>query len=90
MSEVALWSMPAAEAGDVLVLLTQVRSQLDALQMRVLRHASSRGGGFGRRCHPRELVGEPDAYDPRRGQRTAHLAVALERHEAVADALARR
>lgn len=41
VSAVSLWSMPAAEAGDVLVLLTQVRSQLDALQMRVLRHASS-------------------------------------------------
>ncbi|HEY0644925.1 MAG TPA: hypothetical protein VGD39_15970, partial [Nocardioides sp.] len=44
--EAPLWSMPAAEAGDASVLLTQARSQLDALLMRVLRHAETVGTGI--------------------------------------------
>ena len=39
--EAPLWSLSAVEAGDTLVMLTQARSQLDELLMRVLRHAET-------------------------------------------------
>ena len=84
-----LWSMSAAEAGDALVLLTQARSQLDALSMRVLRHAETVGTGSD--------VGATSATNwwahatrttRAEAHRIARLAAALEDHEPVATALA--
>ena len=63
VSAVPLWSMPAGEAGDVLVLLTQVRSQVDALQMRVLRHAETVGTGSDAGATSTSWWATPDAYD---------------------------
>jgi hypothetical protein len=89
VATVPLWSMPAAEAGDVLVLLTQVRSQLDALQMRVLRHASSlEVGSYAGATTPGWWANETRTTRAE-ANRTARLAADLERHEEVAAALTR-
>jgi hypothetical protein len=87
--EAPLWSMTAAEAGDALVLLSQARSQLDTLFMRVLRHAETVGTG--------SEVGATSATNwwahatrttRAEAHRVARLAAALEDHEPVAAALA--
>jgi len=87
--EAPLWSMTPAGAGDALVLLTEARSQLDALMMRVLSHANAVGTG--------SEVGATSATNwwahatrttRAEAHRVARLAAALEDHEPVATALA--
>ena len=88
VAEAPLWSMTAADAGDALVLLTQARSQLEALSMRVLRHAETVGTGSD--------VGATSAtnwwsHQTRTTRAEAHrfarLAAALEGHEPITAAL---
>lgn len=83
-----LWSMSAAEAGDALALLTQARSQLDELLMRVLRHADSVGTGSEDGATTTSWWANTTGTTRAEAHRTAHLAAALERHDAVARALA--
>ena len=93
VASVPLWSMSEADAGDALVLLTEARSQLEALLMRVLlRQAQAAGTAGGRRCRKRhELVGAASTQVTRaRAHHMAHVAGALEHHDEVATALATR
>ena len=81
--------MSPADAADALVLLTQARSQLDALLMRVLQQASIVEVGADTGASRGELVVRAPR-GPRARRRTGRprLAAALERHEDVAAALA--
>lgn len=88
VADAPLWSMTAAEAADALVLLTQVRSQLDALLMRVLRHADSVGTGADDGATTTSWWAHETGTTRAEAHRTAHLAAALERHDDVARALA--
>jgi hypothetical protein len=81
--------MPAADAGDALVLLTQARSQLDELLMRVLRHAETVGTGSESGATSATSWWAHTTRTTRaEAHRVARLAAALEDHEAVASALA--
>lgn len=84
-----LWSMSESDAGDALVLLTQARSQLDALLMRVLQQASVVEVGADVGATPANWWASQTRTTRAEAHRTAHLAAALERHEKVAPALAR-
>ncbi len=88
VSGTPLWSMSAADAGDALVLLTQARSQLDALLMRVLRQATAVGTGSDVGLKPTAWWANATRTTRAEAQRMAHLAAALEGHEDVASALA--
>ena len=89
VAEAPLWSMSESDAGDALVLLTQVRSQVDALQMRVLRHAETVGTGSDAGATSTSWWASQTRTTRAEAHRTAHLAAVLERHEDVAVALAR-
>ncbi len=89
VSALPLWSMPAAEVSDALVLLTQARSQLDALQMRVLRHASTIEVGSDAGATTASWWANQTRTTRAEANRTVQLAAALERHDSVASALAR-
>ena len=89
VSTTPLWSMAADEAGDVLVLLAQVRSQLDALQMRVLRHAETVGTGADVGATATSWWAGATRATRAEANRTVRLAAALERHDEVAVALGR-
>lgn len=88
VSEAPLWSMSAADAGDALVLLTQARSQLDELLMRVLRHAESVRTGSEVGATTTTWWAQETATSRAEAHRTAHLAERLEQHCEVATALA--
>jgi hypothetical protein len=88
VSTTPLWSMTADEAGDVLVLLTQVRSQLDALQMRVLRHAETVGTGSYVGATATSWWASATRTTRAEAHRSSHLAAAIERYDDVASALA--
>ena len=88
VSGTPLWSMSAAEAGDALVLLTQARSQLDALVMRVLQQASVVGTGVDVGLTPAAWCAKETRTTRAEAHRMVRLAEALERHEDVASALA--
>jgi Domain of unknown function (DUF222) len=83
-----LWSMTAAETADALLLLTQARSQLDELLMRVLRHAESVGVGSDLGATTVNWWAHSSRLPRAEAHRTARLAEAMERHHAVAAALA--
>lgn len=83
-----LWSMSAAEAGDALLLLTQARSQLDALVLRVLQQATAAGTGSDVGLAAVGWWANATRTTRAEARRTAHLAAALQRHEDVAAALA--
>jgi hypothetical protein len=84
-----LWSMTAADAGDALVLLTQVRGQLDELLMRVLRHAQSVETGLESGATSTTNWWSHQTRTTRaEAHRFARMAEALEGHEPVASALA--
>lgn len=87
--EVPLWSLSAGEAGDALVMLTQVRAQLDELVMRVLRHASTVGTGLEAGATSTTSWWAHATRTTRaEAHRTSRLAAALERHDRVRAALA--
>lgn len=89
LEDAPLWSMTAAEAGDTLVLLTQARSQLDSLLMRVLRHAETAGTGADTGATSATSWWAHTTRTTRaEAQRVARLADALEHHDHVAAALA--
>lgn len=88
IADAPLWSMTAAEAGEALVLLTQARSQLDPLLMRVLRHADSVGTGSDEGATTTSWWAHETGMTRAEAHRTAHLAASLERHDDVARALA--
>jgi len=89
VAEAPLWSMSAAEAGDALVLLTQARSQLDELLMRVLRHAETVGtGSESGATSATNWWAHTTRTTRAEAHRLARLAAALEDHEPVATALA--
>lgn len=83
-----LWSMTAAEAAGALLLLTQARSQLDELLLRVLRHAESVGVGSDLGATTVNWWAHSSHLPRAEAHRTARLAEAMERHHAVAAALA--
>lgn len=89
VAEAPLWSMTAAEAGDALVLLTQARSQLDSLLMRVLRHAQTVETGLDSGATTTTSWWAHATRTTRaEAHRVARLADALEQHEPIATALA--
>ena len=83
-----LWSMTAAEAADALLLLTRARSQLDELLMRVLRHAEAVEVGTDLGATTANWWAHTSRLPRAEAHRTARLAEAMERHHAVAAALA--
>ena len=83
-----LWSLTAAEAADALLLLTQARSQLDELIMRMLRHAESVEVGTDLGATTANWWAHTSRLPRAEAHRTARLAEAMERHHAVAAALA--
>ncbi|HYQ32728.1 MAG TPA: DUF222 domain-containing protein, partial [Lapillicoccus sp.] len=87
VSTVPLWSMSAPEAGDVLVLLTQARSQLDGLLTRVLRQASVVGTGSEVGASTPVWLANETRMTRAEARRLSHLADALERYDDVAAAL---
>ena len=88
VATVPLWSMSASDAGDALVLLTQARSQVDALVLRVLGQASVVGTGSDVGATAAAWWANTTCTTRAEAQRTVRLAAALERHEDVAAALA--
>ncbi len=89
MAEVSLWSMPAGEAGEVLVALTRARAQVDELLMRVLRHAETAGTGSDSGAVTAVSWWAHETNTTRvEAHRTAKLAESLECHESVREALA--
>ena len=88
LAGVPVWSMSAVEAGDALVVLTKARSQLDALLMRVLAHATVVGTGSDVGLSAAGWWAHATRTTRAEAQRTARLAAGLERHEGVAAALA--
>ena len=89
VAEMPVWSLSAAEAGEVLVDLTQARSQLEELAMRVLRHAESVDTGLeGGATSTTNWWAHATRTTRAEAHRTARLAGALERHDAVRSALA--
>jgi hypothetical protein len=88
VSGTPLWSMSAADAGDALVLLSQARSQLDALVMRVLGQASVVGTGSDEGLTVASWWASETRTTRAEVQRTIRLADSLQRHEDVAAALA--
>ena len=89
VSAASLWSMTAVDAGDALVLLTQARSQLDSLLMRVLRHADTVGTGSEEGATSATNWWAHTTRTTRaEAHRVARLAEALEHHDDVAAALA--
>ena len=83
-----MWSMTAAETADALLLLTRARSQLDELLMRLLRHAESVDVGADVGATTTNWWAHTSHLPRVEAHRTARLAEALERHHAVAAALA--
>ena len=83
-----LWSMTATDAGDALVLLTEARSQLDELLMRVLRQAETVGTGTETGATTVNWWAQQTQVTRAEAHRMAHLAAALEQHDPVAAALA--
>jgi hypothetical protein len=89
LAEAPLWSMSAVEAGSTLLVLTEVRGQLDELVMRVLRHASSVGTGLDLGASSTTSWWAHATRTTRaEAHRTFRLAAALERHQSVRVALA--
>ena len=87
--EAPVWSTSSAEAGDTLVMLSEVRAQLDELLMRVLRHAESVETGLETGATSTTNWWAHATRTTRaEAHRTARLAAALERHERVRTALA--
>lgn len=82
-----VWSLTEADAADALVLLTQARSQLDALLMRVLQQASTVGVGDSVGASSSNWWANATRTTRAEAHRVVHLAAALERHEDVAAAL---
>ena len=84
-----LWSLSAVEAGEVLVTLTQARSQLDELLMRVLTYAATVEAGLDTGATSTTNWWSHATRTTRaEAHRTAGLAAALERHDRVRAALA--
>jgi hypothetical protein len=89
VSEAPLWSMTAMDAGDALVRLTQARSQLDSLLMRVLRHAETVGtGSEAGATSATNWWAHTTRTTRAEAHRFARLAEALEHHDDVAASLA--
>jgi hypothetical protein len=89
VSEAPLWSMTAVDAGDALVQLTQARSQLDSLLMRVLRHAETVGtGSEAGATSATNWWAHTTRTTRAEAHRVARLAEALEHHDDVAASLA--
>jgi hypothetical protein len=83
-----VWSMSTAQAEDALVTLTQVRSRLDALTMKVLRHAETVDAGLDGDAVTTTAWWAHETRTTRAAaHRTARLAAALDRHEDVAEKL---
>jgi hypothetical protein len=87
MSGTPLWSLSATEAGEALVLLTQARSQLDELLMRVLRHAEAVDTGTDTGATTVSWWAHATRTTRAEAHRTSRLAGALERHDDVRAAL---
>ena len=83
-----LWSMTAAEAAEALLLLTHTQSQLDELLMRMLRHAELVEAGVDLGATTVNWWAATTGLTRADAHRTARLAEAMERHQAVAAALA--
>ena len=83
-----LWSMSADDAGAALVLLTQARSQLDELLMRVLRQAQSVEVGAEVGATTPSWWAHQTATTRAEAHRTTRLAADLEEHDQVATSLA--
>ena len=89
VAEVPLWSLSAAEAADVLVMLTQARAQLDELLMRVLSYASTVESGLDTGATSTTNWWAHTTRTTRtEAHRTARLAASLEHHDTVRTALA--
>ena len=89
LAEAPLWSLSAVEAGDTLVMLTQVRSQLDDLLMRVLHHADTVETGLDTGAtSTTDWWAHTTRTTRAEAHRTTRLARALAHHEAVRAALA--
>lgn len=89
VAEVPLWSLSAAEAADVLVMLTQARAQLDELLMRVLACASTVESGLDTGATSTTNWWAHTTRTTRaEAHRTARLAASLEHHDTVRTALA--
>ncbi len=88
VADLALWSMPTAEAAEVLVALTRARSRLDGFLMRVLRHAETVGVGLDTGATSTVAWWAHETRTTRaEASRLSRLAGALEDHEPVAAAL---
>ncbi|MCY7401998.1 MAG: HNH endonuclease [Nocardioides sp.] len=89
VAEVPLWSLSAAEAADVLVMLTQARAQLDELLMRVLSYASTVESGLDTGATSTTSWWAHTTRTTRaEAHRTARLATSLEHRDSVRTALA--
>jgi hypothetical protein len=89
VTERPLWSMSTQEAEEALLSLTRVRGQLEALLMRVLRHAEAVGAGMDTGATSTTNWWSHATRTTRaEAHRTARLAKTLEDHDDLAHALA--
>ena len=83
-----VWSMSATDAEDTLVILARVRSRLDALTLRVLRHAQAVDAGTDGDAATTVAWWAQETRTTRAAaHRAARLAEALDRHDEVAEHL---
>lgn len=89
VSDVPLWSMSAADSGDVLVALAAARARLDELTTRVLRQGEAVGTGLDSGGATTTAWFAHETCTTRlEATRLRRLGEALERHEHVRSALA--